>query len=108
MKKGKNLEALFDKINKDLSIIKIWPLFLWRSTITDEYLEKIGISERQRIAIKFIKQKGRIQRSEYVELCSCSAKTAYNDLQDLVNKDILIAHSKGKKTYYTLRGIRVK
>jgi ATP-dependent DNA helicase RecG len=79
-----------------------------RSTVTDEYLEKIGVNERQHKAIKFIRQKGRIQRSEYVELCNCSPKTAYNDIQDLVKKDILIASGKGKRTYYMLRGFYIK
>ena len=54
--------------------------------------------------IKFIRQKGRIQRSEYVELCGCSPKTAYNDIRDLVKKEILIASGKGKRTYYMLCG----
>jgi ATP-dependent DNA helicase RecG len=80
----------------------------WRSTVTEEYLEKIGINERQHKAINFIKQKGRIGRSEYVELCDCSPKTAYNDIQDLVKRDILIASGKGKRTYYMLRGIHTK
>jgi len=76
----------------------------WRSTVTEGYLEKIGINERQHEAIKFIRQKGRIGRSEYVELCGCSPKTAYNDIQDLVKKDILITAGKGKRTYYVLCG----
>jgi len=80
----------------------------WRSTVTEEYLEKIGINERQHKAIKFIRQKGRIGRSEYVELCGCSPKTAYNDIQDLVKRDILVASGKGKRTYYMLRGIHIK
>ncbi|HJH27221.1 MAG TPA: hypothetical protein C5S37_10775, partial [Methanophagales archaeon] len=58
--------------------------------------------------IKFIRQKGRIQRSEYVELCNCSPKTAYNDIQDLIKKNILIASGKGKRTYYMLRGFYIK
>ncbi len=80
----------------------------WRSTVTEEYLEKIGINERQHKAIKFIRKKGRIGRSVYVELCGCSPKTAYNDIQDLVKKDILISSGKGKRTYYMLRGIHIK
>ena len=83
-------------------------LTFWRSTVTEDYLEKIGINERQHKAIKFIRQKGRIQRSEYVELCGCSSKTAYNDIQDLVKENILIASGKGKRTYYMLRGIYIK
>ena len=58
--------------------------------------------------IKFIRQKGRIQRSEYAELCGCSPKTAYNDIQDLVKKEIFIASGKGKRTYYMLRGFYIK
>jgi ATP-dependent DNA helicase RecG len=81
---------------------------LWRSTVSEEYLEKKGINERQRMGIKVIKQRGRIQRSEYVELFNCSPKTAYNDIQDLVKKDILMVHGKGKRTYYTLCGISIK
>ena len=76
----------------------------WRSVVTEGYLEKLGINERQQEAIKFIRQKGRIGRSEYVELCGCSPKTAYNDIQDLVKKDILITAGKGKRTYYVLCG----
>ena len=80
----------------------------WRSTVTEEYLKKIGINERQHKAIKFIRQRGRIGRSEYVELCNCSPKTAYNDIQDLIEKNVLIASGKGKRTYYMLRGFYIK
>ena len=44
----------------------------------------------------------RIVRRKYASLFGCSARTAYNDLQEMVSKNILQRKGKGKQTYYEL------
>jgi len=58
---------------------------IWRSVLTDEYLERMDLNERQRNAIKHIEKYGRITRAEYERLCIASERTANRELDDLSN-----------------------
>ena len=51
-----------------------------------------------------IRNNKKIRRGEYAKICGCSVRTAFNDLDDLVNKGILKrVGTTGKYTYYTLK-----
>jgi len=52
-------------------------------------------------AVAYLQKKGKISRSE-VKLTQCSPKTAYNDLQEMLNKKLIIQEGGGKYTYYIL------
>lgn len=69
---------------------------------TEEYLEKLGLTERQRRAVEYVRTKGRITNREYVELTEVSSRTATRDLVDLVRNEILRQHGKGKGSYFEL------
>lgn len=69
---------------------------------TEEYLEKLGLTERQRRAVEYVRAKGRITNREYVELTGVSSRTATRDLIDLVKKGILRQHGRGKGSYFEL------
>jgi ATP-dependent DNA helicase RecG len=55
-----------------------------------------GLNERQKKAIEYLKIKGKITRKEYIEIANTTRTTAIRDLNEMVNKDILII--KGPKT----------
>jgi len=77
-------------------------LFL-KDVYTEEYLQKLGLNERQIKAVMYVKEKGRITNREYQELNLCSRNTASNDLKDLTQKGILKeSGKKGMGAYYVI------
>jgi len=70
---------------------------VWRNIYTDEYLDMLDLNDRQKRAVKYVKEQGSISNSEYCGLFSVSRKTATNDLVDLVNKNIFDIVGTGKR-----------
>ncbi len=76
---------------------------LWKSKLDDTYLDTLGLNERQRRAIIYIKEHKKITSKEYAELFSITDRTARNDLKSLLDKKILIQRGTSKRlTYYEL------
>ncbi|MBU0566975.1 hypothetical protein KKC52_02840 [bacterium] len=73
-----------------------------RDVLTEEFLNRSGLNERQIKAIKFIKERGRITRKEYVALAEMSPRMAHLDLTELVNKELIIPIGKGRSVKYVL------
>jgi ATP-dependent DNA helicase RecG len=66
-------------------------------------LDTLGLNERQRRAIIYIKEHKKITSKEYAELFSITDRTARNDLKSLLDKKILIQRGTSKRlTYYEL------
>lgn len=73
---------------------------LGRDVFTESVLLKMGLNERQRQAIKLIKERGNIALSDLQEIYEkITRKTLYRDLRALVNKGVLKARGdrKGRK-----------
>lgn len=84
---------------------------LWRDWLTDAVMAELNLTDRQKKAIKFVKEKVRITSTDYQEINLVSRQTAYRDLTDLVKIGILTKKGDtGKGTYYVLakRHIDVK
>ncbi|MBI5878173.1 MAG: putative DNA binding domain-containing protein [Chloroflexi bacterium] len=63
-----------------------------------------NISERQKRAVQYVQENGRITNREYQQLCpDVSAETLRIDLADLVDKGLLIRIGDKKGTYYMLK-----
>jgi len=77
-------------------------LFL-KDVYTEEYLQKLGLNERQIKAVMYVKEKGRITNREYRELNKVSNKTAYLELEDLVKRKIFSTKGIGKALAYMLQ-----
>lgn len=73
-----------------------------RQTIQPAAVEIKELNDRQKKAITYIREKGRITTKEYVSLNSCSKRTAIMDLTNLTVKHITLKIGKGKATYYTI------
>ncbi len=70
---------------------------------TEEYLEKLGLNERQIKAVMYVKEKGMITNKEYQELSGCSRNTATNDLRKLIKKGIMReSGKKGAGAFYVI------
>lgn len=60
------------------------------------------LNERQKMAIDFVKENGKITNSDYRNLCNVSTDTAHKDLRELVEKNVLIREGSGRGTYYLM------
>ncbi len=65
-------------------------------------LENLNLNERQIKAVLYVKEKGKISNKEYQILNNVLHKTAYRDLEKLVEKTIFIKKGEKKGSYYIL------
>lgn len=80
---------------------------LWRDWLTDKTMEELGLNERQRKAVAFVKLNGRITNREYQQAAGAIARTAARDLEDLAAKGILRkVGTTGRSAHYVLQGKR--
>jgi ATP-dependent DNA helicase RecG len=72
---------------------------------TEEYLQTLGLNERQIKAVIYVKQKGKIANREYREMFNIKNRMALIELSDLCDKRILTRVGKtGRATEYILIG----
>jgi len=64
-----------------------------------------GLNERQKKAAEYLREKGRITRSEYINICDSkiSPRTALNDLQKMVKMKIIALKGEKKAAYYIIK-----
>ena len=68
-----------------------------------EEIESIpGLNERQKQAIRYLREAQRISPKEYIELTGASESTAFRDLRDLVDRGILWGFGKTRDRHYRL------
>ncbi len=73
----------------------------------NELNSKFELNERQKRAVEYIAEKGKISNSEYQKLTNSIKKTATRDLNSLVDKNILKkVGTTGKGTYYIIGDIK--
>ncbi len=73
----------------------------------NELNAKFELNERQKKAVEFVIEKGRITNKEYQILTNSIKKTVTRDLQELVVKNLLKkVGTTGKGTYYTIGDIK--
>jgi ATP-dependent DNA helicase RecG len=74
---------------------------IWRDWLTEEVMTRMGLTERQRRALAFVKVHGRITNKDYRGLTGVIIRTASRDLEDLVGKGVLKkSGTTGRSTYY--------
>ena len=61
------------------------------------------LNDRQKRAIEYIKKKGSITNKEYREINSVSNRIAFEELYNLIKKEILIRKGKGRSVYYVFK-----
>ena len=76
-------EPLFEYIAGNFVVI------FRKSKLTEEFLEKLGLSERQKEVIKYIKEHKKITSRKYAELFKITERMARNDLKELTTKKVI-------------------
>jgi len=61
-----------------------------RDWLTEEVMTELGLSERQKKGVRFVKEKGRITNTEYQKVAQVLKREASRDLAELVEKDVFV------------------
>jgi ATP-dependent DNA helicase RecG len=81
-------EAGLPELKIEANHLEFTLVFL-KDVYTEEYLQKLGLNERQIKAVMYVKEKGRITNREYQELNKISRQMATIDLKELVELGLL-------------------
>ena len=77
---------------------------LWRDALTPARLDQLGLNERQRQAIEFLRKKPRLTNMDYQKLNAVARTTAKRDLEELVQWGLLELSGSGRGAHYRLKG----
>lgn len=76
---------------------------IFKETLTEEQLKKLGLNARQLKAVLYLKDHSRITTSEYQIINDTSSRTAFRDLEQLTNLKLIDRIGEKKGSYYQLR-----
>lgn len=77
---------------------------IFKDIFSEDQLKKLGLNERQKKAVQFLKEHKKITNKDYQRINECSRNTATNDLSELVEKGLIIkSDAKGAGSFYTLK-----
>ena len=77
---------------------------IWRDWLTGETLARLGLNERQTLAVSWVKTRGRISNADYQQIAKTTRKTATRDLDVLVVKRVLVRVGEKRGSHYVLKG----
>jgi hypothetical protein len=63
----------------------------------------LGLNERQKKTITYLKEHEKIDRRTYCSICGVEKTVAHEELADMVNKELIEMVGKGSGTHYILR-----
>ena len=76
---------------------------IFKNRYAAENLKKLGLNERQLMAVEYVKETGSITNSKYQTVCRVSKSTATRDIKELEDKGILVNQgTKGSSAIYGL------
>lgn len=75
---------------------------LWRDWLTDRAMAALGLNERQKKAVVYLKSNERITNAEYQNVAGCPQRTATRDLNELTQKGLIELVGKGRGSKYRL------
>jgi ATP-dependent DNA helicase RecG len=76
---------------------------LRKSMLTEEYLTKLGLGERENRIVKLLLKQEKITSGEIQEIYSVTRDTANRYLRRLINLNIIERKGRGRFVYYVLR-----
>ena len=79
----------------------VMKVIFYKDKFTEEFLQKMGLNERQIKAVMYVKAKGKITNKEYQKVANVKERLSTIELNDLVSKKILQKFgTTGRGTYY--------
>jgi len=106
MKKYHLPEPEFQNISGGFEVLLKGSGGSFKDKIGSDDFPVLDINERQKKALEYLHEKGRITRAEYSELTNVSPRTANYDLSTLENRKIIRKGGKGRSIHYTPNGLR--
>ncbi|MBI4974964.1 MAG: putative DNA binding domain-containing protein [Candidatus Omnitrophica bacterium] len=103
MREEKLSDPIFEELSGGLNVTLMGPGKAFEKVIEDQKLHKLDLNDRQKKAIKFIKQHGEISRKQYVDLAGISVRQANRDLNDLIDKKVVAPIGSGRSLRYKWR-----
>lgn len=73
---------------------------IWRDWLTETIIEQMGLNERQRRGLVYLKENQQITNAEYQRVAGCPSRTAARDLNILVEKSVVEPRGKGRGVVY--------
>ena len=95
-------EPEFELVVRDLVVT------FWKSRLTEDLMNELGLNERQKRAINYLKEQNKITTKKYCEIFNAVKDTANRDLNNLLDKGLIKRGGSGPKTYYTLSTVRYR
>ena len=75
---------------------------LWRDWLTKAVMDELGLNERQKQGIVYVRDNRRITSSDYQVLTGASRQTATRDLDQLVKEKLFERRGKGRGVHYVI------
>ena len=104
MREEKLPDPIFEELSGGLNVTLMGPGKSFEKAIENEKLHKLDLNNRQKKAVEYLKKHDSIDRRTYVVLNKVSTKTAYVELTDLINKNVLFKQGEGRSVIYRFRG----
>jgi len=79
-----------------------------KQIITEEMMDDLGLNERQKAVVEYLKDKEKITTKEYCEMFDVVKSTANRDLNDLLEKNLIKRKGKGPETHYKKTTVRCR
>ena len=77
---------------------------IWRDWLTEAAMMELGLSERQKKAVRYVKENGRITNTEYQKVAEVLKRESSRDLAELVEKEVFVKKGlHGKGVHYAMR-----
>jgi len=73
---------------------------IWRDWLTETIIEEMGLNERQRRGLAYLKENQQITNADYQRVVGCPSRTATRDLGILVEKGVVEPRGKGRGAVY--------
>lgn len=77
---------------------------IWRDWLTDARMDELILTDRQKNAVAFVRQHGRITNKDYKKLSDLTDRTALRDFEELIAKGVLEKVGvTGRATHYVIK-----
>ena len=103
VKKDNLSEPEFQNTAGGFEVTLIGPGKSFEEEIDKQKLHKLDLSDRQKKTIEHIKAYGKITKGKYMQINKVSHKTAYEELNNLLNKGVITRQGKGRATVYIFK-----
>lgn len=77
---------------------------LWRDALTPQRLNQLGLNDRQKNAIRYLRDHPKLTNTKYQELTGVARATAKRDLDELVKLTLVELSGAGRGAFYKLKG----